>query len=158
MGKLDGPDAGNHVFNRPLISKDIKKFKARGTHMNAVRDGIGDHRPIQVGKEFRIKKIGMVGRVAPEGFFKFKRFLSLLTLKPSLIKIFFKRIRLIPFRRFSLLILLGSDQLRDLVRIREPIRHKVRSHNNDRALQVRNVQRRIGNDEELPCHVGLPVP
>jgi len=146
MGKLDGPDAGNHVFNRPLTSKDIKEFKARGTHMNAIRDGIGDHRPIQVDKEFRIKKIGMVGRMAPEDFFKIEGFLSLLTLKPSLIKIPFKRIRLIPFRRFPLLILLGSDQLRDLAWIWEPVRHKVRPHNNDRALQVRNVQRRVGNN------------
>ena len=158
MGKLDGPDAGNHVFNRPLTSKDIKEFKARGTHMDTIGDGIGNHRPIQVGKEFRIKKIGMVGRMAPEDLVEIERLLSLLTLKPSLIKIFFKRIRLIPFRRFPLLILFGLDQLRDLVWSWEPIRHKVRSRNNDRALQVRHVQRRIGNDEELPCHVGLPVP
>ena len=106
MGKLDGPDARNHVFNRPLTPKDIKEFKAGGTYMKAIRDGIRNHLPIQVNKEFRIKKIGMVGRMAQEDLVKIERFLSLLTLKPSLIKIPFKRIRLIPFRRFPLLILL----------------------------------------------------
>jgi len=146
MGKLDGPDAGNHVFNRPLTSKDIKEFKARGTHINTISDGIGDNRSIQVDKEFRIKKISMVGRMAQEDLAEIERFLSLLAFKPPLIKIIFKRIRLIPFRRFPLLILLGSDQLRDLVRIWEPVRHKVRFHNNDRALQVGNVQRGIGNN------------
>ena len=82
--------------------------------MNAIRDGIRDHHPIQVDKEFRIKKIGMVGRMVQEDLFKIEGFLSLLTLKPSPIKIIFQRIRLIPFRRFPLLILLGSDQLKDL--------------------------------------------
>jgi hypothetical protein len=83
--------------------------------------------------------------MAQEDLAEIERFLSLLTFKPSLIKIIFERIGLIPFRGFPLLIFFGSDHFRKVVGIWESIRHKVRSHNNDRVLLVRNAQRSVGN-------------
>ena len=60
MTKLDGSAARNYVFQRPLTSKDIKKFEARRTDMDTIRDGIGGLRAAFGDKEFRIEKVGMI--------------------------------------------------------------------------------------------------
>ncbi len=60
MGKLDGSNARDYVFQRPLTSKDIKKFKAWRTDVVTIRDGIGNLRAAFGDKEFRIKKIGVI--------------------------------------------------------------------------------------------------
>jgi len=106
MCKLDGADARDHVFNRPLTSEDIKEFKARGTYMDAVCNGIRDNKTIQVDKEFRVKEIGMVCRMVGKDFIKIKKFIWSLSFKPSLVKILFKGTNLVPLVRFPLLIFL----------------------------------------------------
>lgn len=57
---MDGPDAGDNVFDGPLTSEDIEKLKARRTHMNGICNRIGDRGTAQVDKEFWIQKIRMI--------------------------------------------------------------------------------------------------
>jgi hypothetical protein len=40
MSKLDGSDARNDAFYRPLFSQNVEKFEARGADINAVSNGI----------------------------------------------------------------------------------------------------------------------
>jgi hypothetical protein len=70
MDKLDDSDTRNCVLRRPLTSKDAKKFKAWGTDVDTIRDGIGNLRAAFGDKEFRIKKVRMVCRMAHKIFIK----------------------------------------------------------------------------------------
>ena len=60
MCELDSADAWSNILHRPLTSDNIEKLNTRGTYMDTICNGVGDHDTILVDKEFRIKEIGMI--------------------------------------------------------------------------------------------------
>jgi hypothetical protein len=105
MSKLDSSDTRDHVFDWPLFPKNIEKFETGRTDMNAIRNGIRGFFSVHIFKEFRIDEVGMVCRMAQKDFREIERLFGSIPFKPPLVKIFFKRIRVIPFPRFPFLIL-----------------------------------------------------
>jgi hypothetical protein len=104
--------------------------------MDTVCNGIGDKDAIQVDKEFRVKKIGMVCRMVCKDFIKIEKFIWSVAFKPSLIKLLLERINLLPDRRFPFLEFLGLNQLNDFFRRGKSVRFKIRFRDHDRVPNI----------------------
>jgi len=96
MGEVNSNNTRNYIFYLPLVSQNVEEFEARRTDMDTISDGIRDLPSIQVNEKLGINKVGVICRMAEKDFAKIKGFVCSISFKPPLIKILFRRKRLIP--------------------------------------------------------------
>ena len=139
VGELDSTDARDDISDGPLVSKDAKKFEAGGTGPKAISDGERGFDAIIQYKKFRLKKIGMVGRMEEKDFVEIKRFITTVPVEPPLIGFFFGRINPIPLLRFSVQIRFCLDQLVQLLIGWKSTRLEIRFRDHDGFCETWNI-------------------
>jgi hypothetical protein len=83
--ELNGPDAGDHILESPLIPEDSEELKARRTDIKAPCDRVGGLPARHEDIMDRIQKVRMVRGVAAKNCPKIEAVPPLITEKPPLV-------------------------------------------------------------------------
>ena len=100
----------------------------------------------------------MICALGKKDSFKIEGFSAPVSAEPPPIGVFLDGIDLLPFIRFSVLILFRVDQLADLVNGWKPVRTEIRFHDLCGALKIFDHESSAADNEDLSCLVRSAVP